>query len=174
MTERELESIISTYKADIAGELVRVLKERGLKITFAESCTGGLLSSGIVSVPGASEVFYGSIVSYDNSIKESCLGVSRDILESVGAVSDECARQMAFGVRKVMKSDIAVSATGIAGPGGGSEEKPVGTVFLGFSSREKTIGIRTFSEGDRQQIRDLTCLKAYALVLYMLENEEAF
>ena len=174
MTEKELESIISSYEGNVAGDVVRLLKERGLKITFAESCTGGLMSSGIVSIPGASEVFYGSIVSYDNSIKENCLGVSKDVLESVGAVSFECARQMASGVRKVMKSDIAVSATGIAGPGGGTHEKPVGTVFLGFSSSKNTISIKTFSEGDRQQIRNLTCLKAYALVLYMLKNEEAF
>lgn len=172
MTDQELMSIVDSYNGDPARALVNLLKERGLTITFAESCTGGLASSGIVGIPGASEIFYGGVVSYDNSVKENVLKVSKETLDTVGAVSYECAEQMASGVRKLMNTDIAVSATGVAGPGGGSVEKPVGTVFVGYSDSKRTISIKTFSEGDRQQIRNMTCLKMYALVLSFLTEKD--
>jgi len=153
---------------DLAFELVELLKKKNLKIGFAESCTGGLISAGIVDIPGASDVFYGSIVSYDNSIKEKCLGVSKEVLETKGAVSYECAMMMAEGARKALDTDIAVSVTGIAGPGGGTAEKPVGTVFIGYSDKDGSESIVTFSEGDRNEIRKVTCFKAYKYALSKL------
>lgn len=158
-------------KKDYASELVSELKKRGLKITFAESCTGGLASAGIVDVPGASEIFYGSIVSYDNSIKEACLKVSSETLDKYSTVSHECAREMAEGVRKAIGSDIALSMTGVAGPSGGTSENPVGTVYIGYSDGNICESIKTFTEGDRRTIREITCLKAYDYALRMIRRE---
>ncbi len=150
---------------DLASELVSVLKDKNLKIGFAESCTGGLISAGIVDIPGASEVFFGSIVSYDNSIKMKCLGVSEDCLNDHGAVSYECAKMMAEGARNALDVDIAISVTGVAGPGGGTPDKPVGTVYMGFADRNGAESVVTFSRGDRSDIRKVTCYKAYKYAL---------
>ena len=153
---------------DLAKELVELLKEKKMTISFAESCTGGLISAGVVDIPGASEVFYGSIVSYDNSVKMNSLGVSKEILDTKGAVSYECAKAMAEGVRKALNVDMAVSVTGVAGPGGGTPEKPVGTVFIGYADRNGSESIKTFTEGDRSEIRKVTCFKAYKYALSKL------
>ena len=153
---------------DLALKLVELLKEKNLKIGFAESCTGGLISAGVVDIPGASEVFYGSIVSYDNSVKENCLKVSEEILQTKGAVSFECAKMMAEGARKALNVDIAISVTGVAGPGGGTPEKPVGTVFIGFADKNGSESVVTFSKGDRSEIRKVTCYKAYKYALSKL------
>ncbi len=152
----------------LALELVELLKEKKLKIGFAESCTGGLISAGVVDIPGASEVFYGSIVSYDNSVKENCLKVSKEILQTKGAVSYECAKMMAEGARKALNVDLAISVTGVAGPGGGTPEKPVGTVFIGYADKNGSESIVTFSKGDRSDIRKVTCFKAYKYALSKL------
>ena len=144
----------------LALELVELLKEKKLKIGFAVSCTGGLISAGVVDIPGASEVFYGSIVSYDNSVKENCLKVSKEFLQTKGAVSYECAKMMAEGARKALNVDLAISVTGVAGPGGGTPEKPVGTVFIGYADKNDSESIVTFSKGDRSDIRKVTCFKA--------------
>ena len=124
-----------------------------MHIATAESCTGGMVSAAITSVSGASEVFDGTVVSYANEIKHRVLGVKSETLESVGAVSEECAREMAEGVRALMKADIGVSLTGIAGPGGGTPEKPVGTVYLGISDGDGTYAIRLSLSGDRDTVR---------------------
>ena len=152
----------------LAKELVEVLKKKNLKIGFAESCTGGLISAGVVDIPGASEVFYGSIVSYDNSVKEKCLNVAEDILQSKGAVSYECAKMMAEGARNALNVDLAISVTGVAGPGGGTPEKPVGTVFIGYADKNGSESVVTFSKGDRSEIRKVTCFKAYKYALSKL------
>ena len=117
-------------------KMIALLKEHGWKIAAAESCTGGLLSAAITSAPGASEVFEGSIISYANRIKQALLGVDGQILDTCGAVSAPCAKAVASGVREKMGADIGVSVTGIAGPGGGTPQKPVGTVFIGVSTNE--------------------------------------
>ena len=119
-------------------KLVNELKDRGLTISCAESCTGGLVAKSITDVSGVSSVFFGGVVSYDNSVKENVLGVSHQTLESVGAVSYETACEMAKGVKNLMKTDIGISTTGIAGPGGGTPQKPVGTVYIGISYKDKT------------------------------------
>jgi len=136
--------------------LVEALREKNCTLSFAESCTGGLAAATVVAVPGASAVFYGGIVSYDNSVKENLLSVERRVLQTVGAVSAECAMQMAKGARISLCTDIAVSVTGIAGPDGGTEEKPVGTVYLGIDSARGTRYIRHAlgERGDRTAIRE--------------------
>jgi len=110
----------------------RLLQERGLKLVLAESCTGGLLGSRITDVPGSSEYFLGSVVAYAYEAKATLLNVSWDTLNTKGAVSRETVLEMARGIRNVMKADIAISISGIAGPGGGTPEKPVGTTWIGF------------------------------------------
>lgn len=140
----------------LAGALVEAFKDKKQTLCFAESCTGGLAAAAVVAVPGASEVFYGGIVSYDNSVKEKLLGVSRTVLETVGAVSEECAAQMARSARAAFGTDIAVSVTGLAGPGGGSAEKPVGTVYIGIDSARgsRTLKLSLGGAGDRTAIRE--------------------
>lgn len=117
--------------------LVKTLGEKKLKIATAESCTGGLISKMITDVSGASEVFDCGVCSYANEIKAKVLGVREEDLREFGAVSKEVAMQMAQGVRELSGADIGISTTGIAGPTGGSEEKPVGTVFIGVSTVAK-------------------------------------
>ncbi len=139
----------------------RILKASGKTISTAESCTGGAVASMITSVPGSSEYFLGSVVSYANSVKTGVLGVPDEIIEKHGAVSEECVKAMAEGVRKVTGSDISVATSGIAGPGGGSNEKPVGTVWIGVSSENGTEAFRCLFRGDRK--RNIERFTAHAL-----------
>ncbi len=127
------------YKA-----LVEALIERKRTFSCAESCTGGLIAKSVVDIAGASEIFMGGAVVYSNFAKNALIGVDKDIIEEKGAVSEEVACLMAKGVREKLKTDIAVSTTGIAGPGGGSAEKPVGTVYIGISSPLGTFAKRCF------------------------------
>lgn len=113
-----------------------IITKKGKTMSVAESCTGGFLSHMLTSVPGASEYFYGGVVSYDNSVKINVLNVSREIIEKYGAVSRECAEAMALGVKNLMRTDYAIATTGIAGPGGGTDEKPVGLVWVGVASEK--------------------------------------
>lgn len=113
--------------------IAKRLTESGLTLSVAESCTGGFLASLFTAMPGASKYFYGSVTSYDNSVKENILNVSIETIAEHGAVSRECAEAMALGVCKALNTDFAVSTTGIAGPDGGSEDKPVGTVWVGVA-----------------------------------------
>ena len=122
---------------EISTKIVSALTERGLTISTAESCTGGLIAKSITDVSGASLVFYGGVVSYDNSVKENVLGVKAETLSTLGAVSGETACQMAKGVKDLLKTDIGISTTGIAGPGGGTPTKPVGTVYIGIAYKDK-------------------------------------
>lgn len=134
---------IWSEKDDTFEELIcRVLSGAGKTLSTAESCTGGKISSLLTSVPGSSAYFLGSVTSYANSVKTGVLGVSEEIIEKHGAVSSECVAAMAEGVRKITGSDFAVATSGIAGPGGGSESKPVGLVWIGVSSE---LGTETFS-----------------------------
>lgn len=136
-----------------AKELVGLLIEKGLTAATAESCTGGGVSHAITSVPGSSAVFMGGVVSYANEVKERVLGVCPETLAVVGAVSSETAAQMVEGVRELMKVDLAVSLTGIAGPDGGSALKPVGTVWFGAANRDWTkTEVKVFS-GNRDEVR---------------------
>ena len=129
------DELVSDDGANLEDVVVDLLAKRGRTLAIAESCTGGLISSRITDVAGSSEVFRYGFVTYANEAKQELVGVSQDALRSYGAVSDPVARQMAEGALKAGEADIAVAVTGIAGPAGGSEEKPVGTVFLGLAER---------------------------------------
>lgn len=133
--------------------IIAKAKEKNLKIGFAESCTGGLCASRITDVSGSSSVFWGSIVSYSNEVKTRALDVSEENLKNFGAVSLETAKEMAIGARKNMNLDIAITTTGIAGPGGGSKEKPVGTVGIGFSTKESSGSEMLYMHGDREELK---------------------
>ena len=153
-----------------AEKLVSILSERRLKVTFAESCTGGLLSATLTSVSGASGVFDGSIVSYANEIKREKLGVDKAVLDSVGAVSEECARQMALGAKKAFSADCAASITGIAGPLGGTPEKPVGTVFIAAAFGDKVTVEHCLFTGDRASVREQSVAKALDMLINALSK----
>ena len=137
----------------VAEKLVELLKARGLTCATAESCTGGGVGSAITAVPGSSAVFAGGVISYSNEVKAEVLGVSRDDLVRVGAVSSEVAAQMAEGVRRLLKTDMAVSLTGIAGPDGGTETKPVGLVWFGLATKDGVRTEKAIFRGDRAQVR---------------------
>ena len=137
----------------VAENLVALLKARGLTCATAESCTGGGVGSAITAVAGSSEVFLGGIISYANEVKRDVLGVTADALEKFGAVSPQVAEQMADGARRLTKADLAVSLTGIAGPGGGSAEKPVGLVWFGLSTPSGTRTEKAIFRGDRAKVR---------------------
>lgn len=121
---------------DMAEKLVAALAGRSLTIATAESCTGGAVSQAITSVAGCSAVMRGAVVAYHNDVKSAVLGVSPATLETVGAVSEEVVRQMVSGVARLMKTDCAIATSGIAGPGGGTPEKPVGTVWVAVKAGE--------------------------------------
>ena len=137
----------------VAENLVALLKARGLTCATAESCTGGGVGSAITAVAGSSEVFLGGIISYANEVKRDVLGVAADALEKFGAVSPQVAEQMADGARRLTKADLAISLTGIAGPGGGSAEKPVGLVWFGLSTPSGTRTEKAIFRGDRAKVR---------------------
>ena len=129
----------------------RVLKEHGKTVSAAESCTGGTISALFTGMPGSSEFYLGSVTSYANSVKTEVLGVPAEIIASHGAVSSECVAAMAEGVRKLTGSDYSVATSGIAGPGGGTEEKPVGLVWIGVSSQKGTETLKLTFRGDRKR-----------------------
>ena len=154
----------------LAERVGKLLKERHWTVSTAESCTGGLLSGTLTEVPGISEVYEGSVVAYQNRVKEELLKVTHEILVHHGAVSTECAAAMAEGVRKLLKTDFAVSTTGIAGPGGGTPEKPVGTVCFGIASSGKVRSVRKHFEGDREAVRIQSVRTALELLMEELES----
>lgn len=149
----------------------RMLRENGKTVSAAESCTGGLISSLFTSIPGSSEYYLGSVTSYANEVKTGVLGVPAEIIKKYGAVSSECVAAMAEGVRRITGSDYSVATSGIAGPGGGTEEKPVGLVWIGVSSQKGTETFRMVFNGDRK--RNISRFAANALnkLRLMLTNE---
>ncbi len=149
--------------------LVLELRKKKKKISFAESCTAGAVAARLVNVPGASEVMECGFVTYSDRIKHKVLGVKKKVLRKQGAVSVKCARQMARGCLKASDADYAVSVTGLAGPGGGTEETPVGTVFVGFASRKKTAVYELHFEGNRKEIREQAIHAALEIALRKIE-----
>ena len=137
----------------VAEKLVELLKAEGLTCATAESCTGGGVGAAITAVPGSSAVFLGGVVSYANEVKRDVLGVSPETLATVGAVSSETAAQMADGARRLLKADLAVSVTGIAGPDGGSAAKPVGLVWFGLATPHSVRTEKAVFAGDRASVR---------------------
>ncbi len=148
----------------IVGDL---LLKKGITLAVAESCTGGLLSSRITDVSGSSQYYAGGVCSYSNDVKINILKVNKDTIEKHGAVSEETAREMAYGIRNVLKTDIGISITGIAGPSGGTDKKPVGLVWIGYSDESKTYG-RVFMFGN---IRERNKIRAVQMALQILKKE---
>lgn len=149
----------------ISAEIVSVFTQKGLTLGTAESLTGGMIAASVAGVSGASAVLMGGIVSYDPRIKHELLGVDQQIIDTVGVVSQPCAWQMAEGAREALKVDVAVSATGLAGPTGGTPETPVGTVFIGVSSKNQTKVDECHFTGDRQSIRRQSAAHALQMAL---------
>lgn len=154
----------------VAGSL---LQRAGWKLAVAESCSGGLISQKLTSIPGSSDYFLGGVVSYSNDLKVKFLGVPDDLLRDKGAVSREVAEAMATGIKTRTGANIGLSVTGIAGPTGGSPEKPVGTVYIGIATLEGTWATRFQFSGDRQQIRELTAQSGLDLIRkYLLQTAD--
>ncbi len=142
---------------ELCSSLVEKLKEKNLTLSCAESCTGGLIAKSITDIAGCSSVFYGGVVSYDNVVKMGVLGVKKETLDEFGAVSFQTAKEMALGVKKACSTDIGISTTGIAGPGGAVEGKPVGTVYIGIATNDTAESFRLDlgSENSRDTIRKM-------------------
>lgn len=152
---------------EIQTELVKKLMEKGIKISTAESCTGGLVSKKITEVSGASEIFECGVCSYANYIKNKVLGVENSVLEKYGAVSYETACQMARGVKNLAEAQIGISTTGVAGPTGGTKEKPVGLVYMGICVKDRVFAVRGefFKTIDRAGIRETAAETVLLLAL---------
>ncbi|MDD3920388.1 MAG: competence/damage-inducible protein A [Eubacteriales bacterium] len=156
--------VYSTNGVELPGVCADILTERDLTLSIAESCTGGMLTSALVDVPGSSEFLLEGAVTYSDSAKMHRLGVSAATLRIHGAVSEVCAREMAAGMRRSSCSDYAIATTGIAGPGGGTEKKPVGLVFIAVASETRVVSKTLHLNGDRQRIRTVTVLHALDLL----------
>lgn len=149
---------------NIQETVVELLIQNKMKLATAESCTGGLIAQKITSVTGASECFDCGVVTYSNEQKYKLLGVSKDLLEKFGAVSEQTAIEMCKGVKTLANADFGISVTGIAGPGGGTAEKPVGTVWIGICGENFHKAERFLFDGDRQQVRESTAEMALKMV----------
>jgi nicotinamide-nucleotide amidase len=166
--------IFGQDREDLASVVGRLLRESGTTIALAESCTGGLASAMLTEIPGSSAYFLGSVVSYANDAKQNLLGVREETLRAHGAVSAESAVEMARGARERFGSDLAMAITGIAGPDGGTPEKPVGTVFLALAGRDgPEISKKRLFVGDRAVIRRASAIHALELVRRRLSGEGA-
>ena len=155
----------------LSHQLVSLLLDKNLKIAQAESCTGGLLSKYITDQPGASAVFECGVVSYSGRIKHQLLGVSEETIRSHGEVSRETAIEMANGIKKVAKSDVGIGITGIAGPGGGTPEKPVGLVYFAVSYRDSCQAVRLelFDMKSREAVREQTVHEVLQYVIRLIQ-----
>ena len=144
--------------------LVGLLSRRRLTLALAESCTGGFIANQITNVPGASKVFLGGVVAYSNGVKQKFLGVRAGTLARHGAVSEIVAREMAEGVRKKSGADFAIAVTGIAGPGGGTKRKPVGTVFIALADRTETVVEQKLNFFGRKKFKQTTANQALEIL----------
>lgn len=155
---------------ELAAQLVALCRARGVVLATAESCTGGMVAAAITAIPGSSAVFDRGFVTYSNEAKTEMLGVPAGLIEAVGAVSEAVAARMAEGAKKRAGADIAVSVTGIAGPDGGSAEKPVGTVWFGLANRHgNVLAAQKIFPGDRAAIR--AAATSFALTLLLRATE---
>jgi PncC family amidohydrolase len=153
--------------ASLLNKLAKILIEKQLKLAVAESCTGGMLGQMITSLSGSSEYFVGGVISYANEIKANLLNVSQQTLENYGAVSEETAKEMANGVLSLCNANASIAVTGIAGPGGGTIDKPVGTVCIATTFSNKTETKKYLFNGNREQVR---LRSVYTAILQMLKQ----
>lgn len=154
------DTVYTETDQSLAATVLALLKEKKMTLATAESCTGGMIGEALTDIPGASEVYLGGAVTYSNALKEKMLGVPKETLETVGAVSPETAKAMAEGIRKETGADIGIAVTGIAGPDGGTKEKPVGLVYVSAAAPDKTWVKELHLSGSRQRIRQFTLLNA--------------
>ena len=154
MKRRFGQSLYATGETSIEEVVAKMLVENNLKIAVAESCTGGMVSASLINYPGISSVFMEGCVTYSNEAKMKSLGVKKETLDVYGAVSDKCAKEMASGVAARYNTNVGIATTGIAGPGGGTDEKPVGLVYFGIYINGKVITKKYVFNGDRQGIRE--------------------
>ena len=150
--------------------MVSLCIEKNITFGTAESCTGGLISASVTDIAGASAVFFGGIVSYDNSVKENLLGVHKQTLMEKGAVSPETALQMSGGALRALNVDYAVAVTGIAGPGGSTAEKPVGLVYISTASKNGAVVTENHFSGDRESVRLQTVEKALSMLIHAVKD----
>ncbi|QNU65393.1 competence/damage-inducible protein A [Ruminiclostridium herbifermentans] len=162
--KRAGDCLYSDRNQNLDSLVANLLLEKNITIATAESCTGGLVAETLTNFPGISKVFIGGVVTYANEAKEEILGVNKQTLEKFGAVSRETAAEMAEGVRKRLNTNIGISITGIAGPDGGTAEKPVGLVYIGLSSESGTITKELRLSGNRNRIRTVTALHAFDMI----------
>ncbi|MBJ3784362.1 CinA family protein [Devosia sediminis] len=163
----------SKAKPSVGQQIISILAERNQNIVTAESCTGGLIASALTDIPGASAAVYGGYITYANSAKSRMIQVQSRLIADYGAVSNQVARAMADGARNTAHADFAVAATGIAGPDGGSEKKPVGLVYVAVSSELATVVIEyRFGDLGRDAIRRATVDAALDLVLQVLTSDD--
>ena len=148
---------------NLCSDVLQALK--GKTLATAESCTGGGIGAALTAVPGASKVYVGGVVSYTNDVKHRVLGVEQAVLDQYGAVSAPVAGAMASGVRNLMQADVAVSVTGLAGPGGDNFGNPVGTVCIGYADKRQRLAKQYQFYGDRDEIREQAVRAAFELVL---------
>jgi PncC family amidohydrolase len=146
-------------------ELGKILRAKNLTLVVAESCTGGLVGHTITNTPGSSDYFLGGVITYSDESKIELLSVSEETIKKYGAVSAECVKEMVSGVKRILRSDIGLAISGIAGPGGGTEEKPVGTVFVAIEDRNGNEWYQFNFEGSRIDIKEQSCLKALELLI---------
>ena len=151
----------------VMSALIQYLEAKGKTISFAESCTGGLLATKLTKKPGSSRVFNGSVISYSNEIKANWLGVKEETLNKYGAVSKECVAEMLEGIEKMSQADISVAISGIAGPTGATETKEIGTVFIGVKNDQETTIKEYLFCGDRNFIQEQAARKAIEMILYL-------
>jgi nicotinamide-nucleotide amidase len=162
------------YKLDMGKmpelEIGTLLRRSGLKLATAESCTGGLVADRITNIAGSSDYFLGGVVAYDNRVKHAVLGVPAETLENHGAVSEATVRAMAEGTRRLLGADLAVSLSGVAGPGGGSVEKPVGTTWIGLAAPDGTWARVFLFKGQRVENKAFSASAALEFVLEYLQG----
>ena len=137
----------------------------GKTLATAESCTGGGIGAALTAIPGSSAIYKGGVISYTNEIKQNILGVDSELLERFGAVSEQVAKEMAEGARKLLKTDIAVSVTGLAGPDGDDRGNPVGLVYIGYADCNITVCTKCYFSGDREEVRQQAVCAALEMIL---------
>lgn len=169
--DRMGKAIVSDQDETLSQTVFNQLSQLNQTLSVAESCTGGYISHQLTQIPGASKVFVGSVISYSNSVKHHQLGVESTLFETVGAVSEQVVTQMVTGVRERLQTDYAIAISGIAGPEGGSEDKPVGTVFIGVSSAKSHVVNRFHFSGNRMQIIERSNNMALAMLLEMIQAQ---
>ncbi len=163
-----MEPTLHSATSPIVYEIAELLISRGWTLSTAESCTGGGVGHALTAMPGSSAWFEGGVICYANGVKAHLLHVPEVLLNKYGAVSEQVAIAMAQGVRKLLKTDISVAVTGVAGPGGATPEKPVGTVWIAWSTGQETAARHFHLEGDRDQIREQTVVQALQEILTLL------